>query len=103
MTRSTRSQGPPEDDVSPENEAANVLPLAVVRKSPAPRPRIARLFTTRACLMEISRIYRAARTGQMQWADAARATYIIKAATEIITGAEVEDRLAALEEKAPAP
>jgi hypothetical protein len=70
---------------------------------PAPRAgqraRVSRLVTAKACIIELSRIYRDMRRGRLDTGDGYRMAYVIKAAADIHVSAELEQRLVQLERR----
>ncbi len=74
-------------------------------KSPEPKllPRIAipHLTDTDGILAELRNLYRAARRGELEAADATKLTYILKVMSEVMTLRDLESRLDSLESGKP--
>lgn len=64
-----------------------------------PRLRL-KLRTVDDCAAELARVYRLARAGQMDTADASRLGNLLQILTRMIEGGELERRLTALESEA---
>ena len=66
---------------------------------PNPAPRVGRLDTLQAVRRELSRVYRDARTGKIDTADASRLGFLLVSLAKIIEGSTLEQRIAALEQR----
>jgi hypothetical protein len=62
-----------------------------------PSPRVGRLDTASAVLREMSKVYRAARSGKLDVAEACRFTYMLQTMGRLWETTEFERRLEALE------
>lgn len=67
----------------------------VLRAIPTPQLKLA---TIEDCRREMARVYRAARTGQTDTADASRLVYMLTSIAKMIEIGQLEQRLIALEE-----
>ena len=65
--------------------------------SPAPSPRVGRLNTLQAVRRELSRVYREARTGKIDTADASRLGLLLVSLAKIMESSDLEQRIEALE------
>ena len=68
----------------------------VLRAIPAHQIKLA---TIEDCRREMARVYRDARTGQAETADASRLVYMLTSIAKMIEVGQLEERLNALEEK----
>jgi hypothetical protein len=63
----------------------------------APPPRIGRLDTLKSVRLEVVRLYRECRRGDLPASEATKLCYLLKTTAELLIQGDVEDRLAALE------
>lgn len=68
----------------------------VLRAIPTPQLKLA---TIEDCRREMARVYRDARTGKAETADASRLVYMLTSIAKMIEVGQLEERLNALEEK----
>ena len=61
--------------------------------------RIAKVSTVNGCVIELARIYRAARRGEMDLVEAKSFAWILKTLSSMISDSELEKRLAVLEDQ----
>jgi hypothetical protein len=70
----------------------------VIRKSFAERPKV-RIHTLAAIRIEMGKVYRYAQRGEITWADATRAVFILAHIAKLDQGTLLEQRLADLERR----
>jgi hypothetical protein len=61
--------------------------------------RVAKISTVNGCSIELARIYRKARRGEMDLSDAKGFAWILKTLSSMISDSDLERRLAALEDQ----
>ncbi len=74
----------------------NILEEQVLTVIPTPQLKLA---TIEDCRREMARVYRDARTGQADTADASRLVYMLTSIAKMIEIGQLEQRLTALEDK----
>ncbi len=78
------------------NNQATVHEGQLLRAIPTPRLKLA---TIEDCRREMAKVYRDAKTGKTETADASRLVYMLTAIAKLIETGQLEQRLAALEGK----
>jgi hypothetical protein len=66
------------------------------RRTPTPRVRLGTVGEVR---VELAKIYRAAKRGEMAWSDATKAAHVLGLIARLIEGSTIERRLSQLEDQ----
>lgn len=84
-----------------QNQTAESRVVAGVQRDPTPAKRYARVKLQTASQIgdEMAKIYRLAKSGEMDASIATKLTYILQSLAKIRVDGELEDRIAALEER----
>lgn len=84
-----------------QNKSAESLAIVGVQPGPAPAKRYARskLHSAADIGNEMAKLYRLAKSGEMDVSTATKLTYILQTLAKIRVDAELEDRIAALEQR----